>query len=316
MEELLERIIKEMNLELSQDEKERILREFYYKTLPSVDRLGLVKTRDDTYTLVSKEFGEPYHSITAGALTEVMEKFVKPSGIEELAKTKKVLRIVDIGFGLGYNVSVALWSAKRVNPKIRVEILSFDKKLPEDIPILPEPYKEVHETIIKNIPYYEEEGISFKLFLGDARKEIQKGVGFNADVVLHDAFSPMRNPELWTYHFFERLRACMKVGSIWVSYTSSLPVRKALKLLGFGISSTRPVGRKKGGTKAILGGNEFLDEREKEKLNTSPYAVPFEDPDLSASRQEILIRYLVRVFAKQREVNHDKDLKDSPSRVG
>ena len=60
---------------------------------------------------------------------------------------------------------------------------------------------------------------------------------------------------------FQKLSTHHKDG-VWVSYTSSLPVRKALKELGFSLSTTKSVGRKRGGTKAYFGGMVGKEEKE------------------------------------------------------
>ncbi len=293
--ELMERLLQSMKVELAQSQKERVLKEFYAKRRPSVEGKGLIMTVDRSLTLINPSYGEPYHSISAGALTEVLKKFIEPSGLESLALEKDVIRILDVGFGLGYNSAVAIYTVKSANPKAKVEVLSFEKELPQSIPLLPPPFTEVHKRLLEGIPSFESDGISFRLLLGDARKSIREVEGFCADVVLHDGFSPMRNPELWTYEFLREVKGLMRLGGVWISYTSSLPVRRALELLGFGLSSTSSVGRKRGGTKGVLGGEHGLSWEEMEKLKSSPHAIPFEDPELSSEGEEILMRYLIKV---------------------
>ncbi len=293
--EVLERVSKKLGVKLEEKQVQRVVKEFIAKTAPSVNLEGKVLTFDGSWTIVSKEYKEPYHSITAGALKETIEKFIKPSGIEELAKRKKVINIIDVGFGLGYNVAVALGFIKKENPNCEVEIYSFEKHVLESIPILPEPFSEIHKKILDSLPSFSWDGVNFNLLLGDARETIQKLENFGAHVVFHDGFSPYRNPELWTYHFLERIKNLMHESGIWVSYTSALPVRKALKLLGFGLSTTLALGRKRSGTLAKLGGSDNLPSQELQKLEISPYAIPFEDPCLCLDREEIIIRYLIKV---------------------
>jgi len=61
--------------------------------------MKLVKTKDDSYTFYSDEYNEGYHSIS-GALDEALRKFIEP------CKIKNGMKILDVGFGLGYNVLV------------------------------------------------------------------------------------------------------------------------------------------------------------------------------------------------------------------
>jgi predicted methyltransferase len=147
-----------------------------------------------------------------------------------------------------------------------------------------------------NLPSFEKDGISFRLLLGDARERVREVEGFDADAIFHDGFSPYKNPELWTLDFLALLTKLLKRDGVWVSYTSSLAVRKALKLLGFNLQSTSPVGRKMGGTKAGFEIEESLTEEEARKLKNSPFAVPFRDPTLNREPLHILIDYGLRVL--------------------
>jgi Uncharacterized conserved protein len=219
---------------------------------PSVPGEGISLTKDGSYTLIAKEYGEPYHSLTAGAISECIEKFLKPSGLLERAEGSKIIRVVDVGFGLGYNVAVMLKHLRDAKRDIAIEVISFEKELPKEVPPPPEEYLPYWKLLWENLPSFEKDGISFRLLLGDARERVREIKSFNADAVFHDGFSPYKNPELWTLDFLALLTKLLKRDGVWVSYTSSLAVRKALKLLGFNLQSTSPVGRKMGGHKGRL----------------------------------------------------------------
>ena len=62
---------------------------------------GLIKTDDGTATLFLDEYDQAMHS-TSGAYEEALFKHVLPSMI--LDKKKEILTVLDVGFGLGYNV--------------------------------------------------------------------------------------------------------------------------------------------------------------------------------------------------------------------
>ncbi len=279
--------------------KEAVLKELLSWLEPSVGSFGLLPTSDGSITLVHPQYGEPYHSISAGAIQECLEKFLHPSDLLKKAERLKRVCILDIGFGLGYNISIAVKRLKDINPKLEVCILSFEKELPSQVPDLPEGYRHYHRLFWDNLPKFEREGISFKLLLGDARKSIKEVLHFQAHAVFHDAFSPYRNPELWTKDFLKEVKRLMHPEGVWVSYTSSLAVRSALRELGFKLASTRSVGRKRGGTKAYLLGEDQLSHQEKEKLLRSPYAIPMLDPTLEAEPLDILLDYRVRVELKK-----------------
>ncbi len=292
---LLEQYIISRGIELSEKSLRAVFLDLKAWLSPSVQARGIVQTQAGDYTLVHPAYGEPYHSVSAGSVKECLEKFLLPSGLPYKAKHLEEINLLDIGFGLGYNVAVAIKKLKEINPHIQLRVISFEKELPEIVPPLPEEFRYFHNLIWDNLPEFEKEGISFKLYLGDARENILEVSEFFAHAVFHDGFSPYRNPELWSLEFLAQVKRLMSPEGVWVSYTSSLPVRKALRELGFRLSSTESIGRKRGGTKACFLCEESLPEKERKKLDTSPYAIPFLDTDLNRCPLEILINYRVRV---------------------
>ncbi|AAC07760.1 tRNA (5-methylaminomethyl-2-thiouridine)(34)-methyltransferase MnmD [Aquifex aeolicus] len=294
----LESYLRKKEVSLTEEEFNVILREFLrFAYNPEESGQEIADTADGSKTLIHKTYGEPYHSQTAGAIRESLYKFVRPSRILEKAKERKVIRILDVGFGLGYNLAVALKHLWEVNPKLRVEIISFEKELLKEFPILPEPYREIHEFLLERVPEYEGERLSLKVLLGDARKRIKEVENFKADAVFHDAFSPYKNPELWTLDFLSLIKERIDEKGYWVSYSSSLSVRKSLLTLGFKVGSSREIGRKRKGTVASLKAPvPPMEENEVRKLVLSPFAVPMRDEKLDKEPLEILIDYLLKVY--------------------
>ncbi|MDW8097665.1 MAG: MnmC family methyltransferase, partial [Aquificaceae bacterium] len=276
---LVEDFVLKKKLSLPKESIKAILTDLVAWTKPSVEGAGIARTEKGDFTLLSPKYGEPYHSLSAGAVGECLEKFLLPSRLLQKAEKQKRVSLLDVGFGLGYNVAVAIKKIRDVNPRAEIEILSLEKELPQEVPPLPGEYRAIHERLWNRLPEFEDGGVSFKLLLGDARERIREVEGF-FDAVFHDAFSPYRNSEMWSLEFLSHLKRLMGGESIWVSYTSALPVRKALRMLGFKLSSTRSVGRKRGGTKACLVGEDGIGQVESSKLETSPYALPFLDPTL------------------------------------
>ena len=89
--------------------------------------MKLYITEDGSPTLYNNNFKEYYHS-KSGALEEAFEKFVNPCKIKELASNNNI-KILDIGFGLGYNVIAAIDTALKQNKKCVIEIISLEKNL-------------------------------------------------------------------------------------------------------------------------------------------------------------------------------------------
>ena len=268
-----------------------------------------VETADGSYTLYNPLFGESYHSVSAGALRESLEKFLLPSQLVERIKREdlKKVSILEIGFGLGYNLVITLHHLLEINPNIELRYVSLDREITPLIGNLklPDPYGELYERIKTHL---REGKTSFsigrskiEILLGEARKTVQTLKGKKFDAVYHDAFSPKRNAELWTLEFLGKLKNLLHERGFWVSYSTALPVRRALYELGFKIYSTRPIGRRSPGTAATLSGeplNDYilsLTDREREKILLSPKAKPYRDPCLCLPREEILKNYLREV---------------------
>ena len=66
---------------------------------------SIINTEDGTYSLYSEEYRQAMHS-TSGAYQEAVLKHIYPSQI--LNSTGTELYVLDIGFGIGYNILALL----------------------------------------------------------------------------------------------------------------------------------------------------------------------------------------------------------------
>ncbi len=245
-----------------------------------------IKTADGTETFLNEEYNEAYHSTKAGAYTESLLKFVIPCRIDSLSLEKNRIDILDVGFGLGYNVAVAVKVASDKNPEILLDITSIEKDISVFDKIkklsIPENLKEIYDQILsgrfeKNV--YRAEGKNFRLniLFSDAR-QILRSLRKKFDAVFYDAFSPKVNTEMWTVEIFKAVKELMRQEAILSTYSASLAVRKGLIEAGFKIGLVEPVGRKSYSTVATIKGIiPPLTQKEKNRLENSPYAVPFHD---------------------------------------
>lgn len=207
-------------------------------------------TEDGSITLYNPEYEEYYHS-KSGALEESFEKFVKPCKIKELAK-KGHIKILDIGFGLGYNAIAAIDSAEG-----EIEIISLEKNFLSDLPKLKPKLK--HYWIIEKLEFdpitksylYEDKNIHLRIKIGDAIETI-KTIKDKFDAVFLDPFSPSKNPELWTVEFFKEIKQRMKQGAILATYSYAKTVRKNLTKAGFIVKDGPIIGRRSPSTLATL----------------------------------------------------------------
>ncbi len=137
-------------------------------------------------------------------------------------------------------------------------------------------------------------------FLGDARKSILT-TNRMYDIVFLDAFSPQKDPTLWTIDFLSVLKLKMKQNSILLSYSKSVPFRSALLQLGFYVGKTI-LNNSDMGTVASL--NSFLVQNKlsKEDLNVieTRSGIPYRDINLSLPPNDIIINRSIEGAASNR----------------
>ncbi|MRI58281.1 MAG: hypothetical protein C6H99_02110 [Epsilonproteobacteria bacterium] len=206
----------------------------------------LCPTKDGSYTLYSKEYDECYHSTKDGALQEALKKHVEPAFW--LAQ-KSHLKILDICFGLGINTLATIYHFLRQDRIKSICIYSpeLDRDLLKLLPTFAypkelEPFRGIVEELIEN-KVYKRDNIEIELFVGDAREYVR--MLDEVDVIYQDAFSPKKNPTLWTVEYFEDLYQILSKQGVLTTYSIATPVRLGLWEAGFRIYEMAPDGVKK-----------------------------------------------------------------------
>lgn len=247
------------------------------------------RTGDGSYTLYHPGYRQYFHS-TAGALTESVKKYIEPCRIAERLGQGEELRILDVGFGMGFNAS-ALAKLAREIPQGRLSVVSLeaDPNVLKAARQLPEHPDRALLDAVEEHSFYEADRFRLELRFGDARKTLPSEAPF--DAIFLDGFSPDTNPELWTLEFLAALKQRMKPDALLATYSSAYPFIGALLENGFLVYESKPFGRKRGGTVAALNPQthlESLPEKERLIATRSTAGVPCSDPDLGGTREEIL----------------------------
>lgn len=256
------------------------------------------QTADGSFTFFSTEFGEAFHS-HYGARQEAQLKFVVPTCLLEKAQQPK-LRLLDICYGLGYNTAAALETIWAINPNCAVEVVGLERD-----PAVPSSAIahnllscwKCDTTEILSLLAAEHQvqthRLNATLLIGDARATIGlvHELGFQADAIFLDPFSPPSCPQLWTGEFLLRVAKCLHPDGRLATYSCAAAVRTALIASGLQIGSTPPVGRRSPGTVASWVATDLpaLSRQEQEHLLTRA-AIPYRDPQLSDDSAEILYR--------------------------
>ena len=278
----------------------------------------LLKTDDGTSTLFLEEYEQAMHSIS-GAYEEALLKHVIPSRVLECNNTE--LNVLDIGFGLGYNV-LALMNEfiKRQNVivparlrragtgrSLRLNIISL-KKEKDFFEFMKDVRFNDHRDDLYNFikdSYYSGCGtynkINLKILFGDARVTALKLKDKKFNAIFHDPFSPSKNPELWSVDFFRVLKDLMCEDAILTTYSSADHIRRAMMEAKFYVGIGPSVGKKREGTIAAVKQNiTEIDNERKNKITANIKSVPYRDPNLDFPREKILENRLIEITtAKQ-----------------
>lgn len=210
----------------------------------------LVETEDGSYTLFSKEFQEACHS-TSGAKTETVLHYLGGCKIPERAKNFCPFVILEVGFGLGVGFLTTL---EKMPKDVQWKFISMelDRELLE---WFKETHKEFEFSWEGNLLKGKGENFELIIIQGDARVEVPMFLEKNpleVHAIYQDAFSPRRNPVLWTKEWFTLLKKYSHPEVILSTYSASTSIRKSLHETGWGVYAGEKFGPKRTSTRAAL----------------------------------------------------------------
>jgi tRNA U34 5-methylaminomethyl-2-thiouridine-forming methyltransferase MnmC len=238
-------------------------------------RHRVITTADGSITFFSEQFQETCHS-TSGAKAETLLHYVKGCQIEEKLTEKESITILEVGFGLGLGFLTTYEVLKNQQKRWRFISLELDEDL---LKWFVSEYANL--LSLENIQWIDHG--SFKVFqaqnelveliilCGDARQTLPTFMKTNSDrwdAIYQDAFSPRRNPILWTKEWFSLLKKFSAPEVILATYSSSSSIRKSLIEAGWSVHPGEKFGPKRSSTRASLTGH--TDEEVLLHLNRSP----------------------------------------------
>ncbi|MFZ9148438.1 tRNA (5-methylaminomethyl-2-thiouridine)(34)-methyltransferase MnmD [Vulcanococcus sp.] len=282
----------------------------------NASRLEPRQTEDGSFSLFSHQVGEGFHS-GRGALAEARQKFVAPAELERWSPGDTV-RVLDVCFGTGCNTAALLEAAQQRGLRLEWWGLELDPE-PLDLALSHGGFQQQWQpTSLAILEQLRLKGAASQptesswsdaalghgtLLWGDARQrlsELQERQRGCLDLVLMDAFSPSRSPQLWSVEFLSGLGSLLAPRGRLLTYCSAAAVRQALRLAGLEIASiAASSGLRKqkhdwsGGTAASpssLDGAALLralSPMEEEHLQTNA-AEPYRDPTHRGERSVIL----------------------------
>lgn len=196
---------------------------------------NLIITEDGSHSLHHNMLNETYHSIH-GAIQESGHIFIE-AGLKKCAKDS--LHILEIGFGTGLNAFLTLLEIESTQQKIQytaIELypLSTESACLLNYPDLLAPERKDVFYQLHTAPWQNHIQLTsqFELFKvqGDFTSMTLTG---QYDLIYFDAFSPMKQPEMWTEDRFHMLYKNSNSGAILTTYCAKGIVRRALQTAGF-----------------------------------------------------------------------------------
>ncbi|MGE3611793.1 MAG: tRNA (5-methylaminomethyl-2-thiouridine)(34)-methyltransferase MnmD [Bacteriovoracaceae bacterium] len=216
-----------------------------------------VSTEDGSFTLFSEEFQEACHS-TTGAKSETLLHYISGCRVKEKAQQGEVT-ILEVGFGLG----VGMLTTTESVPEAKLTFLSLeiDEDLVEWFRLQNPHFEWKSEHHFKYL-HYQNSNLNLFILVGDARKTLQSFLEiypFKFNVIYQDAFSPKKNPTLWTKQWFKLLKENSLEDVILSTYSASTSIRKSLAESGWKIHKGDKFGPKRTSTRATLNGETDPD---------------------------------------------------------
>lgn len=232
-------------------------------------------TQDGSVGLYDEELDEIFHS-KFGAKTEAFEKFIEPA----LIYKDKLIKILDICYGIGYNTKCALENFTNI---LEIDCLEINPELVQKSAEF-EYSKSINEIVANNLK--KPDFINF--YIDDARIAIQK-LNKKYDIIFHDGFAPHKQSILWSEDFILKIATLAHKDTIYCTYNHSKPVLNALHIAGFTIGKTIKNGKLIGTVASFnsdLIKNKYTEIELKELCTKS--AITYKDKNLKLTHREII----------------------------
>ena len=195
----------------------------------------LLITGDGSHTLFVPAIDECYHS-THGAVQESRHIFIE-AGLKQCSRSE--IRVLEIGYGTGLNAFLTMLEAERSGKAIRYTSLekypvAIEKALSLNFPEKLSPEKRACFEEMHTSSWNEEIQITPFFRLRKIETDFTRYVlEDNFDVVFFDAFSPEKQPEMWSPERFVQIYEHCNAGAILTTYCAKGIVRRAMQAAGF-----------------------------------------------------------------------------------
>ncbi|MBO7258754.1 MAG: tRNA (5-methylaminomethyl-2-thiouridine)(34)-methyltransferase MnmD [Paludibacteraceae bacterium] len=194
---------------------------------------SIVTTEDGSPSIYVKAIDECYHS-THGARQESEHIFIQTALRQHASKR---LSILEVGFGTGLNALLTCIEAPLRELDVHytgIELYPISSQEVEQLVAFSHPHEDVflrlHQVTSSGFTPITSHFQLKKLEVDFTQIEIEEN---SVDIIYFDAFSPEKQPEMWSQERFDMLYKACRPGGILTTYCAKGVVRRAMQHAGF-----------------------------------------------------------------------------------
>ena len=216
---------------------------YFYEYSPKKDRImtdnnkkpivSIEITEDGSATLRNEVIDECYHSVH-GARQESEHIFIE-SALRY--QQKRDVSVFEVGFGTGLNAWLTLKESQKSRRKIDYTAIELYPVEASVYRLLN--YEQENEKLFQelhNSQWECEEAITYLFHITKIEASLlDYTFDKQYDVIYFDAFSPEKQPELWSQLIFDKLFQATAVGGILTTYCAKGDVRRAMQAAGYDV---------------------------------------------------------------------------------
>lgn len=220
--------------------------------------------KDGSNTIFSERFQQCFHNPN-GALAESLYVFFEKSEVLEYLRAKGDIAILEIGFGTGLNAwllgellttkvtdgNARFYSVERYPIDVETALACGYSRLVR-MPNLPGITRNVFEKLQTPGPHTFEINHKFSIHVFSGTFDEMPQPPEVPQVIFFDAFSPEKNPDLWTLDVFKKLASWSNETTLLSTYCASSAARATMAEAGWSIAKAPGVLGKREITLAAL----------------------------------------------------------------